>query len=113
MFNNLTCLQAAGRASRGEVPTENPSPALPLVGRMRRQLVSEVMEDGTEDLTAADPFVSPSTGMGTTVVASTPLAPPDLSLPAPSWFLTRSRGSVDPGPAGRRRPAGSVWLGLG
>ena len=113
MFNDLTCLQAAGRASREGVPTGNPSPVLPLVGRTRRQLVSEVVDDGAEDLTAAAPFVSPSTGMGTTAVASIPLAPPDLSLPAPSWFLTRSRGSTGPGPAGRATARGLGLVGIG
>ena len=68
---------------------------------------------GTEDLTYVDPFASLSTGMGTTVAASNPLAPPDLSLPAPSWFLTRSRSSADPGPAGRATAHGLGLVGIG
>ena len=77
MFNDLTCLQVGGRAARGEAPAGNPSPALPLVGRTWRQLASEVVVVGTEDLTDVDPFASTSTGMGTTVAASNPLPSPD------------------------------------
>ena len=70
--------------------------------------------DGAEDyLTDVGPFASPSTGMGTTVAASSPLASPDLSLPAPSWFLTRSRGSADPGPAGGATARGLGLVGSG
>ena len=113
MFNDLTCLQAAGRTSREGVPTGNPSPVLPLVGRTRRQLVSEAVEDEAEDLAVAVPFVSPSTGMGTTAAASIPPASPDLSLPAPSWLLTRSRGSTNLGSAGRATARGLGLVGIG
>ena len=113
MFNDLTCLQVGGRAARGGVPAGNPSPALPPVGRTWRQSSSEVVVVGAEDLTDVDPFVSLSTGMGTTVAASSPLASPDLSLPAPSWFLTRPRGSADPGPAGLATIRGPGLVGRG
>ena len=113
MLNDLTCLQAAGRTSREGVPTGNPSPVLPLVGRTRRQLVSEAAEDEAEDRAVVVPFVSPSTGMGTTAAASIPPASPDLSLPAPSWLLTRSRGSTDLGSAGRATARGLGLVGVG
>ena len=79
----------------------------------RRQLVSEAVEDEAEDLAVAAPFVSPSTGMGTTAAASIPPASPDLSLPAPSWLLTRSRGSTDLGSAGRATARGLGLVGIG
>ena len=99
--------------ARGGAPAGNPSPALPPVGRTWRLLASEIMVVGAEDLTDVGPFASQSTGMGTTVAASSPLASPDLSLPAPSWFLTRSRGSADPGPAGRATASGLGLVGSG
>ena len=60
-----------------------------------------------------DPLASPTTGMGTTAAANNPLASPDLSLPAPSWFLARSRGSGVPVPAGRATTSGLGLVGRG
>ena len=60
-----------------------------------------------------DPLASPTTGMGTTAAANNPLASPDLSLPAPSWFLARSRGSGVPVPAGRATTRGLGLVGRG
>ena len=81
--------------------------------RTPRQSIPEVLAAGLEleleleQVADVDPLASPTTGMGTTAAANNPLASPDLSLPAPNWFLARSRGSGVPVPAGRAttRPA--------
>ena len=99
--------------ARGDVPAGTPSPALPAMDRTPRQSIPEVLAAGLEleleleQVADVDPLASPTTGMGTTVAANNPLASPDLSLPAPSWFLARSRDSGVPVPGNDPR----AWSG--
>ena len=85
----------------------------------QRQSIPEVLAAGLEleleleQVADVDPLASPTTGLGTTAVANNPLASPDLSLPAPSWFLARSRDSGVPVPAGRATTRGLGLVGRG
>ena len=97
-----------------EWSTQIPESTCPDFGAIPEVLAAGLeLELELEQVADVDPLASPTTGMGTTVAANNPLASPDLSLPAPSWFLARSRGSGVPVPVGRATTRGLGLVGRG